>query len=223
MDKPFLSEVIEKLRMVLPHGKEIALHEPCFSGNEWNYIRQCLDTGWVSSVGQYVKSFEEQLAEYIGVKYAVALVNGTAALHLSLILAGVGPGDEVLVPALSFVATANAVAYCGATPHFVDSEEVTLGMDPCKLEIYLNDIARADSGSCINRLTGRPIKAVIPVHTFGHPADLDPLAEVCSIFHLELIEDATESLGSRYKGRPTGSRGRMAVLSFNGNKIVTTG
>lgn len=216
--------VIAALRSVLPEaGKPIQLHEPVFAGNEWAYVKECIDTGWVSSVGKFVDRFERQLAEYTGVKRAVAVVNGTAALHACLVLAGVEAGDEVLVPALTFIATANAVSYCGATPHFVDSTEHTLGLDPRKLEGYLAEIAEVRAQGCFNRKTGARIRAVVPMHTFGHPVDLDALVEVCERFRLVLVEDAAESLGSFYKGRHTGNWGRISALSFNGNKVVTTG
>ncbi len=219
-----IDAIIRKLREVLPDdGKTIGLHEPCFAGNEWAYVKECLDTGWVSSVGSYVDLFERLLADYTGSKYAVAVVNGTAALHVCLLLAGVRLGDEVLVPAMTFVATANAVTYCGAVPHFVDSEEKTLGLDPSKLDFHLEEIAEFRGGTCFNRLTERPIRAVVPMHTFGHPVDMDPLVEVCRRWRLVLIEDAAESLGSFYKGRHTGTHGKVSALSFNGNKIITTG
>jgi perosamine synthetase len=220
---PLKDTVLAALRQVLPDAGPVALHEPCFAGNEWPYVKECLDTGWVSSVGAYVDRFEADLAAYTGVRRAVAVVNGTAALHVCLLLCGVEPGDEVLLPALTFVATANAVAYCGAVPHFVDSEERTLGLDPHKLGDYLDDVAEVRSGVCFNRRSGRRIRAVVPMHTFGHPVDLDPLAEVCARFHIALIEDAAESLGSFYKGRHTGNLGRVSALSFNGNKVITTG
>ena len=216
--------VIEAIRSVTGANKSfLPLHEPCFSGNEWAYTRECLDTGWVSSVGKFVDRFEEDLAAYTGVKRAIAVVNGTASLHVCLLLARVKPGDEVLIPALTFIATANAVSYCGAIPHFIDSEERTLGVDPHKLAIYLEEITEQRSNGCYNRLTGRRIKAVVPMHTFGHPVDLDPLLELCQNLRIELIEDAAESLGSFYKGRHTGNWGRLTALSFNGNKIITTG
>ncbi len=219
-----LSVVIETLQKLLPRNRDfIALHEPYFKGQEWAYIKQCLDSGWVSSSGQYVDRLEKQLEEYTGASFALAVVNGTAALHLCLQIAGVGAGDEVLIPALTFVATANAVSYCGAVPHFIDSEERTLGVDPYKLAQYLDGIAELKSGVCINKTTGRPIKALVPMHTFGHPVDMDPLVELSKKFRLELIEDAAESLGSYYKEQHTGCMGRAAILSFNGNKIVTTG
>ncbi|WP_026174286.1 LegC family aminotransferase [Effusibacillus pohliae] len=216
--------VLKTIRDCLPKDREfIGLHEPFFSGNEWNYVKECLDTGWVSSVGKFVDRFERLLAEYTGTRRAVAVVNGTAALHICLKLVGVEKDDEVLVPALTFVATANVVTYCGAIPHFVDSEEKTLGLDPYKLSVYLQEIAEVRSDGCFNKQTGRRIKAVVPMHTFGHPVDLDPLVELCHRFKLELVEDAAESLGSYYKGRHTGNWGRVAALSFNGNKVVTTG
>ena len=216
--------ILIALKSVLPADQgAVALHEPRFAGNEWSYVKECLDTGWVSSVGKFVDRFEQQLADYTGTRRAVATVNGTAALHMGLLLVGVRPGDEVLVPTLTFVATANAVSYCGATPHFVDSEKGTLGMDPEKLNIYLRGIADVKQGGCYNRETGRPIRALVPVHTFGHPANLDGLAEVCSRFRITMVEDAAESLGSFYKKKHTGNWGRVSALSFNGNKTITTG
>ncbi|TGU70604.1 LegC family aminotransferase [Geomonas terrae] len=216
--------ILDALRSVLPAtGGVVALHEPNFSGNEWAYVKECIDTGWVSSVGKFVDRFERELAAYTGVKRAVAVVNGTAALHISLLCAGVQPGDEVLIPALTFIATANAVCYCGAVPHFIDTNEETLGADPQKLAAYLERIAAIDAAGCRNRITGRRIKVVVPMHTFGHPVDLDPLAEVCRRFSLVMIEDAAESLGSLYKGRHTGQWGLLSAVSFNGNKTITTG
>lgn len=216
------ASVLDVLQKALPPGPA-SLHEPRFSGNEWVYVKECLDTGWVSSVGKFVDRFEEDLAAYTGVKRAIAVVNGTAALHICLLLAGVEPGDEVLLPALTFIATANALSYCGAIPHFVDSEETTLGVDPHKLHRYLEEICEARADGCYNRQTGRRIKALVPMHTFGHPVDLDPLVELCRTFNIVLIEDAAESLGSFYKGAHTGQRGLLSALSFNGNKTITTG
>jgi perosamine synthetase len=214
--------VIDAIQSVI--GVEpVALHEPDFSGKEWAYIKECLDTGWVSSVGKYVDQFEQKLAEYTGVKRAIAVVNGTAALQVCLKLVGVEPNDEVLLPTLTFIATANAVSYCGAIPHFVDSNEATLGLDPVKLEAYLSEIADMRPEGCFNKKTGRRIKAVLPMHAFGHPVDLDPLVEVCQRYALELVEDAAESLGSYYKDKHTGHWGKASALSFNGNKIMTTG
>lgn len=217
--------VLAALRECLPagDGSTIALHEPWFGGNEWTYVKECLDTGWVSSVGKFVDRFEADLAAFTGVRRAVAMVNGTAALHICLRLVGVMPGDEVLVPALTFVATANAVTYCGAVPHFVDSDGESLGLFPGRLAAYLEEIAEQREDGCYNRRTGRRIRAVVPVHIFGHPVDLDPLAELCERYRLELVEDAAESLGSYYKEQHTGQWGRVAALSFNGNKTITTG
>lgn len=217
-------KVLDVLKSVLPTTKGfLPLHEPAFTGNEWLYVKECLDTGWVSSVGKFVDRFEEDLAAYTGVKRAIAVVNGTAALHICLLLTGVKADDEVLMPALTFVATANAVSYCGAIPHFIDCNVETLGVDPKKLDSYLLEIAECTDSGCFNRRTGRRIKAVVPMHTFGHPVDLDPLTEVCNRFGIELIEDAAESLGSFYKGRHTGNWGRVSAVSFNGNKTITTG
>jgi len=201
----------------------VPLHEPRFAGHEWDYVRECLDTGWVSSVGKYVDEFERRLAELCGVRHAVAVVNGTAALQVALMMVGVRPGDEVLIPALTFVATANAVVHAGAVPHLVDSEIRTLGIDAARLDDYLDRIAERRAGGAVNRQSGRRIAAVVPMHTFGHPVDMDKLAEVARRWRLSIVEDATESLGSRYRGRPAGSLGDIAALSFNGNKIVTTG
>jgi perosamine synthetase len=216
-------KVYKAIKQVLPPKEFTPLHEPTFSGNEWKYLKECLDTGWVSSVGKYVDRFEHDLAVYSGVKYAVATVNGTAALHVCLELIGVKTNDEVLIPALTFVATANVVCYCKAIPHFVDSTEETLGLCPKRLKDYLVEVAEIKSGQCINRRSKRRIKAVIAMHTFGHPVDLEPLVEVCEKYNLDLIEDAAESLGSFYKGRHTGNWGKVSALSFNGNKIITTG
>jgi perosamine synthetase len=216
--------IINAIKSVIPgRTGPVSLHEPTLGGNEWAYLKDCLDSTLVSYLGPYVDQFEAMLADFTGVKQVVAVVNGTAALHMALKLAGVEAGDEVLVPALTFVATANAVTYCGALPHFVDSEETTLGLDPSKLSDYLKDIARVHGGGSVNRFSGRPIKAVIPMHVFGHPVDLDPLMEVCRAYKIAVVEDAAESLGSYYKGVHTGNRGKLSILSFNGNKTVTTG
>lgn len=215
-------QVLDALRSVLGTGP-VALHEPEFSGNEWLYLKQCLDSTFVSSVGEFVDRFEVELAAYTGAKFVVAVVNGTAALHIALKLAGVGPGDEVLVPALTFIATANAVSYCGATPHFVDSETRTFGLDADKLRSYLNSHTQQVGGQCVNSMTGRPIRALVPVHIFGHPAAIDEIMAVASDFGLIMVEDAAESLGSFYRGKHTGTFGRLGALSFNGNKTITSG
>jgi perosamine synthetase len=215
---------IDALRDVIgPTDSPVSLHEPTFAGNEWNYVKQCIDTGWVSSVGKFVDEFERRLAEICGVERAVAVVNGTAALHICLLVVGVRPGDEVIIPALTFVATANAVSHAGAIPHLVDSDHATLGLDPAKLDRYLDEIVDSGRSGCINRLTGRRIGAIMPMHTFGHPVDMDAVSSVASRFGIPVVEDATEAVGSAYKGRPAGSLGSVAALSFNGNKTITTG
>lgn len=217
-------DIIDAIGRVCPdRGVLGALHEPVFSGREEAYVNDCVRTGWVSSVGAYVDRFEEDLASVIGVRRAVAAVNGTAALEMSLRLVGVLPGDEVIMPTLTFVGTANAVAHTGGIPHFVDSSRDTLGLDPAGLRRYLGEIADIDGSAVVNRRTGRRIAAVIPVHIFGHPVALDELVVLCSELDLPMVEDAAESLGSLYRGRAAGSFGRVAALSFNGNKIVTTG
>jgi perosamine synthetase len=220
----FTAAVIDRLRSVVgPSAADVPLHEPEFAGAEWALVKDCLDTGWVSSVGKYVDRFEAELAAATGVDHAVAVVNGTAALHLALMALDVRPGDEVLVPTLTFVATANAVRHAGALPHFVDSSATSLGLDPGGLATHLNRIADRSANAIVNRLTGRRIAAIVPVHVFGHPVDMDGLLAVAAAFDLPIIEDAAEALGSLYKGRACGGLGRVGTLSFNGNKIVTTG
>lgn len=216
--------VLDVLRRVLGPGPgPVALHEPAFAGQEWGYLKRCLDSGWVSSAGEFVNQFERMLAAQCGVRHAIATVNGTSALHAALLVSGVRKDDEVIVPALTFVATANAVAYCGAIPHLADSDDLTLGIDPEKLAAHLDEISEQRPDGCYNRSTGRRISAVIPMHTFGHPVDMDKVMELAARFRLAVIEDATEALGSSYKGRPAGSLGHVGTLSFNGNKIITTG
>lgn len=220
----FAQEIVQRLKQVLPSGEQpVELHAPYFAGKEWHYVKECLDTGWVSSAGAFVEQFEQQLADFTGMRYAVAVVNGSAALHAALLVAGVENQDEVIIPALTFVATANAVHYCGAVPHLADSCERTLGLDPGKLRRHLQSIAVLRDGACFNRLTGRRIRVAVPMHTLGHPARLDELAEVCADYRLEMVEDAAEALGSWYKGRHIGSWGCLAAFSFNGNKIMTAG
>lgn len=214
--------IVDAVRSVTGPGP-VALHEPHFGGNEWAYLKECLDSTYVSSVGKFVDRFEADLASYTGAKHAIAVVNGTAALHVALRLAGVQPGDEVLIPTLTFVATANAVSYCGATPHFADSNERTLGLDAQTLREYLQGTSQMRGGHCVNNVTGKIIRAVVPMHTFGHPVEIENLLAVARDFHLALVEDAAESLGSTLDGRHTGTFGLMGTLSFNGNKTITTG
>jgi perosamine synthetase len=221
---PLVGNVRSALRTVLGEpGGGLALHEPEFAGRENDYVKECIDTGWVSSVGAFVDRFERDLEAYTGAKHAVATSNGTSALHICLLLAGVEPGDEVLVPTLTFIATANAVTYAGAVPHFVESETVSLGVDCGRLDAYLQEYAEVVDGCCRNRRTGATIRAIVPMHVFGHPCDLDALVALSERWHIALVEDAAESLGSRYKGRHTGNAGSVAALSFNGNKVITTG
>jgi perosamine synthetase len=204
--------------------KTIYLSEPEISGNEWNYVKECLDTGWVSSVGKYVTRFEDVISDYIGVKYAVATVNGTAALHVSLVACGVCSDDEVIVPTLTFIAPVNVVKYCGAHPVFMDCDEKTLCLDVQKvIAFFNNECIRRKGGYTYNKKTNRRIKAIIPVHVFGHPVDMDDLVTICNLHKVDIIEDATESIGSEYKGARTGSFGKTGCFSFNGNKIITTG
>ena len=201
----------------------IPLCVPEIRGNEWNYVKECLDTNWVSSVGAFVDRFERELAAYAGTKYAVATCNGTAALHVALLMAGVQPDDEVLVSTLTFIAPANAVRYVGAWPVFMDAEAGYWQMDPGKVVDFLEKECRWRNGALYNRTTGRRVKAVLPVHILGHPVDMDPILEVARKYNLATIEDATESLGAKYKGRMVGHTGDIACFSFNGNKIITTG
>lgn len=217
-------DVLGAVRSVVgPADSMIPLHEPEFTGNEWAYVKECIDTGWVSSVGAYVDRIERDLADFTGAGQVVATANGTAALHVCLLLAGVTAGDEVLLPTLTFIATANAISYIGATPHFVDSESRTLGIDAERLDAHLRDVATVSGDRCVNRGSGATIRALVVMHVFGHPCDLDALAEVAAHWKLVLVEDAAESLGSYYNGRHTGNVGRVSALSFNGNKVMTTG
>jgi perosamine synthetase len=216
--------MLDAVRQVLEDApRPVLLHGPDLRGRAGEYVKECIDTAWVSSAGAYVDRFERELAAVTGAKRAVAVVNGTAALHIALKLAGVEEGNEVLMPSLTFVATANAVTYCGAVPHFVDVELTTLGLDPVALEQRLVAIAEHRNGHVYNCETGRRLAAVVPMHTFGHPADLAGLTGVCERWELPMVEDAAESLGSLYHGGHTGVFGRFGILSFNGNKIVTTG
>lgn len=220
-----MDEIVAAIESVLGDShRPVHLHEPRFGEAERQRVVDCVESGWVSYAGKYVDEFEAKVASFVGAKRAVAMVNGTAALHAALVLNGVVHGDEILVPAITFVATANAVVHAGAVPHFVDVAASNLGMDVGKLADYLDRIAvRGGDGRSINRTTGRTIRAMLPVHVFGHPVDLDPLIVLAARWGILVIEDATESLGSLYKDRACGTFGVCSVLSFNGNKIVTTG
>jgi perosamine synthetase len=196
---------------------------PHLAGNEWTYLKECLDSNWVSSAGPFVERFERAVAEAVGASHAVATVNGTAALHVALLAAGVGPGDLVLVPGFTFIATANAVSYCGADPVLVDVEPVAWGMDPQRVADYLARDCRVEAGRVVDRASGRCVRALLPVHLYGHPCDLDALLAVAGRYPLAVVEDSAEALGARYKDRPVGVEGLAGCLSFNGNKIVTAG
>ena len=201
----------------------IPLHEPRFFGKEKEYLLDAIDSTFVSSVGKYVDQFEDMMTEITGAKYAIAMVNGTSALHLSLLLAGVESDDEVVSQPLTFVATANAISYCNAIPHFVDVDRETLGLSPSKLKKHLLEVAEMRAGVCYNKLTNRRIAACVPMHTFGLPLYIDELVAVCDEYNIAVIEDAAESLGSYYKEQHTGTFGLMGTFSFNGNKTVTCG
>jgi len=202
----------------------IPLSIPEISGNEWKYVKECLDTGWVSSVGSYVTKFEEVVKNYVGCEFAIATSNGTAALHMGLMACGVAAGDEVIVPTLTFIASVNVVKYCNANPVFMDCDPDTLCLDVVKIADFIEkECIQHDDGFMYNKTSKMRIKAVIPVHLFGHPVDMDPLIELCGKFNIDIVEDATESLGSEYKGVRTGSFSKVGCLSFNGNKIITTG
>ena len=201
----------------------IPLHEPRFVGNEKNYLNECIDSTFVSSVGKYVGELEENIASYTGAKYAIATSNGTSALHISLLLANVGQSDEVITQPLTFIATCNAISYCGAQPIFIDVDKDTMGLSPSSLKYFFENNTTVKNNQCINNKTSKVIKACMPMHTFGHPCRIDEIKEICDTYHVFLIEDAAESFGSLYKGKHTGTFGQMAAFSFNGNKIITSG
>ncbi|MGO8787153.1 MAG: LegC family aminotransferase [Terriglobia bacterium] len=207
----------------LPPTDFVPLIVPEIRGNEWKYVKECLDTNWVSSVGSYVDRFERMTAERAGTKYAIATVNGTAALHIALLLAGAQAGDEVVVSSLTFIAPANAIRYVGAWPVFIDAEPKYWQIDAARVVDFLEKGCRWDGRVLRNQRTGRRVKAILPVHILGHPADLDPILTVAAKYSLPVIEDATEGLGARYRGKSVGSLGHAGCFSFNGNKIITTG
>jgi len=201
----------------------IPLHEPRFIGNEKKYLNECIDSTFVSSVGKFVDEFEDKIANYTGAKYAIATSNGTSALHISLLLADVDQNSEVITQPLTFVATCNAISYCGAQPIFLDVDKDTMGLSPSSLKYFLENYTTVKKQQCINNKTGKVIKACVPMHTFGHPCRIDEIKEICDKHYVFLIEDAAESVGSTYKGRHTGTFGQVGVMSFNGNKIITAG
>ena len=216
--------VIDKIREIYnkPEGP-IFLHEPLFVGNEKKYLNDCIDSTFVSSVGKYVDLFEKKIAEYTGSKKAVVCVSGTNALHIALKLMGVSNNDEVITQPLTFIATANAISYCGAKPVFIDVDKDTMGLSPDSLEAFLSKETELKEDGCYNIKTGKQIKACVPMHTFGHPCRIDEIALICNKYKIALVEDAAESLGSYYKGKHTGTFGKIGILSFNGNKTITTG
>lgn len=201
----------------------VPLHAATFAGNEKKYLNECIDTTFVSSVGEFVNRFEREVAEFTGAKRAVVCVSGTNALHMGLMLVGVERGDEVITQPLTFIATANAISYCGAEPIFIDVDMDTMGLSPAKMGEWLSANAEMRGGECFNKTSGRRIKACVPMHTFGHPVHLDELVALCKKWNIEIVEDAAESVGSYYKGKHTGTFGKVGVLSFNGNKTITTG
>ena len=216
-------DVINFVQNIYKTTEFIPLHEPRFIGNEKKYLNECIDSTFVSSVGKFVDEFEEKISDYTGAKYAVATSSGTSALHIALLLANVKENDEVITQPLTFVATCNAINYCGATPVFVDVDRDTMGLSPLALLKFLENNTYVDNQQCVNNKTGKIIKACVPMHTFGQPCRIDKIKEICDKYYIVLIEDAAESLGSVYKGQHTGTFGQMGVISFNGNKIVTAG
>jgi aminotransferase in exopolysaccharide biosynthesis len=218
-----MQNIVKFIRDLYKDKDFVALHEPVFIGNEKKYLNDCIDSTFVSSVGKYVDTFEKEFAKTIGSKYAIAVVNGTAALHISLILADVTRGDEVITQPLTFIATCNAISYIGAKPVFVDVDLDTMGLSPDSLQSFLEANCEVKEDKCINKTTGKTIKACVPMHTFGHPCKIDEIKHICDKWNIALVEDAAESLGSYYKGKHTGTFGKVGAFSFNGNKIITSG
>jgi perosamine synthetase len=207
----------------MPPAGIIPLCVPEITGNAWEYVKECLDTNWVSSVGPFVNRFEESIATYVGARHGIATSSGTAAIHTALMVAGVEPDDEVIVSTLTFIAPANAVRYCGAWPIFVDAEPSYWQIDAQRVVDFIETRCRYSEGKLFNKTTGRRVKAILPVHVLGHPVDIDPILKVAAKYDLPVIEDATESLGATYKGRNVGHLGAISCFSFNGNKLITTG
>lgn len=217
------SQITDFVHQLYGTNEMVPLNAPLFCGNEKKYLNECIDTTFVSSVGKFVDRFEEMVAEYTGAAKAVVCVSGTNALHMAMLLADVKRDDEVLTQALTFIATCNAISYIGAHPVFIDVEKETLGMSPDALQDWLLANSEIRNGECFNKKTGRRIKACVPMHTFGHPVRIDKISEICSKWNIELVEDAAESIGSFYKGKHTGTFGKVGAISFNGNKTITTG
>ncbi len=218
-----IGEFIEFVRDVYACNTFIALHEPLFIGNEKKYVNEAIDSTFVSSVGKFVDRFEIEFAHSVGSCYAIAASNGTSALHIALLLSGVRPGEEVITQPLTFVATCNAISHAFATPVFVDVDRSTLGLCPKSLELFLDQYATVEQGVCINKITGKIIRACIPMHTFGFPAKIDKIIEICKRYSIKVVEDAAEALGSLYQNKHVGTFSECGVFSFNGNKIMTTG
>lgn len=218
-----MQNIVDFIQKTFSTKEFIPLHEPKFIGNEKKYLNDCIDSTYVSSVGKYVDTFEKEFALRVGSKYAIATVNGTAALHIALLLADVKSGDEVITQPLTFIATCNAISYIGAKPIFVDVDLDTLGLSPKSLKEFLESNCEIIDNQCINKTTGKTIKACVPMHTFGHSCKIEEIKEICDTWHVELVEDAAESLGSYYKDKHTGTFGKLAAFSFNGNKIITSG
>lgn len=223
MGKCSMQAIVDFIKQTFNTQEFIPLHEPRFIGNEKKYLNDCIDSTFVSSVGKYVDTFEKEFAKKVGSKYAIATVNGTAALHISLVLAGVERDNEVITQPLTFIATCNAISYIGAKPIFVDVDLDTMGLSPKSLENFLKENCAIQDGKCVNKTTGKIIKACVPMHTFGHPCKIDEIEAICNDWKIELIEDAAESLGSYYKEKHTGTFGKVGAFSFNGNKIITSG
>jgi len=215
--------VINFIKSIYNKNKFIPLHEPRFLGNEKKYLNECIDSTFVSSVGKFVDEFENRIANYTGSKYAIATCNGTSALHTSLLLANVNKNDEVITQPLTFVATCNAISYCGAKVIFIDVDKDTMGLSPTELKFFLENNTKVKNKQCINNKTGKVIKACVPMHSYGHPCRIDEIKKICDDYYIFLIEDAAESIGSTYKGKHTGTFGQLGAISFNGNKIITGG
>ncbi len=226
----YFENVIQFIRKTYNnHTNDIPLHAPVFNGNEKKYLQECIDSTYVSSIGRYVELFEEQTVQYTGAKTAVACVNGTNALHLALLLVDVTPGTEVITQPLTFIATINAITYCGAIPVFLDVDEDTMGLSPEAMRNWLETFTKQQYNKSIGKFetinitTGHRISACVPVHTFGHPCKIDEIADICIQYNIQLVEDSAESLGSIYKGKHTGTYGEIGIFSFNGNKVITSG